>query len=182
MGIFDFLAAKDITEKYGNGAGYSYLKEQIRQYQQDNYNKKAIIIEENKAEYIKIVLEMYNQNKELFDKEFNDKFINIITTYSTSTPENIESVQLILDMIVNEMLLTITIKDIINQLKETIEKNKDNEKISQNQQELLHNIEEIENINDSQKAKQKLIDFLEISNNLGIKILNKEELIKSLNN
>lgn len=97
---------------------------------------------------------MYNQNKELFDKEFNDKFINIITKYTTSTPENIEPIQLILDMIVNEMLLTITIKDIINQLKETIEKNKDNEKLSQNKQELLHNIEEIENINDSQKAKK----------------------------
>lgn len=181
MGIFDFLAAKDITEKYGKGVGYNYIKEQLRQLQQDNYNEAASYIEEYKTKYIKIIIDLYNEKKELFDKDFNDKFINIITTFSTSTIENIDSVQLILDMIVNDMLLTITIKDTISQIKTSIEENSKNEKIQKHKEEILSKIEEIDNTKDLQQSKQKLIEFTDIATTLGINIENKEELLNNLN-
>lgn len=182
MGIFEYLAAKDITEKYGKGIGYSYIKEQLKQKQQEIYNQGSSQIEEIKEKYIKIVLDIYNDWKEELDNDFKNKFFNIITTYSTATVENINSVQLVFDTIIEEMFLTITIKDTINQINETIEANLDKEKIKTNKEILQTKLNDIYNTKDLQKAKQKLIEFVDTSKELGIKILNKEDLLEQLNN
>lgn len=185
MGLFNniinYLALSDVSEKNGKGAAYLYLKQLLNESTKAAYYQANDEFEKNKQRLVTEMTKIYNEHKEIYDKDFCQMFFRIMSTYALATVDNIESIDPFLDIIIPELTEYAELDSVLNQIKEAVNKNQDNQKINENKEKILKLIDEIKTEPSLKETKNKLLSSLSKIKEYGIYIENEEELIEKCN-
>lgn len=178
--LFNGIVAGDIGEKHGFGTGVAYLEMASRLDAMDTCARSRTNFESEKQSVVSNIVEMYEEYKELFNKDFTDRMFSILSTFSSSTPSNCKSVVPLVESLINDMSFFINVDGILQELKDGLELNKNVVNIKRNKSIILKRIDDVVDSSTAGECKRKMINLIEDLKEYGITVKNEEEVINKI--